>query len=168
VEVASLAVVNGLDPADDPVAPEDRQDVVAVLPLRGRDIHLQSVPKAPERLRPGAVVDEPVKGGEEGDAPRRHRAVGRVGMREQPASLQPDAKCAKALLRELPPGHRPGNALHLRVPALRELPHALPLPPADDGDLATVVEEHQHQRHLALAPPPVRLAAGGRVVLDLP
>ena len=43
------------------VADEQRQHVVAVLPLRLRHEHLQPVVEVPERLGAGAVGDEPVE-----------------------------------------------------------------------------------------------------------
>ena len=88
-------------------------------------------------------------------------------MREQPAALEPDAQRAEALLRQPPAGLAPRDALARGVPALGEIPHALPLPPADDGDLAAVVEEHSISA--IFRSPHQRCASRrvGRVVLDL-
>ena len=54
--------------ADDLVADEERQHVVAVLALRLRDEHLEPVAEVPQRLGAVAVVDEAVEGGEEDGA----------------------------------------------------------------------------------------------------
>ena len=59
--VSGLAVEARLDPTDDPVADEDRQHVVAVLPLRLRDEHLQPVAEPEQRLGAVAIVDQPVE-----------------------------------------------------------------------------------------------------------
>src|SRR3954469_12669811 len=61
LERAGLAVEARLGAPDDLVADEQRQDVVAVLALRLRDIHLQPVAEAPEGLRAVAVLDETVE-----------------------------------------------------------------------------------------------------------
>ena len=57
-----------LDASDDAVADEDGQDVVAVLALRLRHVHLEAVVEVEERLGAVAVVDQPVERGEERDA----------------------------------------------------------------------------------------------------
>src|SRR5438105_15866617 len=56
LEPPRLAVEARLDAADELVADEDRQDVVAVLALRRRHVHLEPVAEAEERLGAGAVV----------------------------------------------------------------------------------------------------------------
>ena len=99
LERALLPVEDRLDAADEPVAVEDGQDVVAVLPLRRRDVHLEPVVEVPERLGAGAVVDEPVERGEERRAGRDRRVLG-LRVRDQPAALEPHAERAEALLRE--------------------------------------------------------------------
>ena len=86
VEPAGLAVEDRLDPADEPVAVEDGEDVVAVLALRRRHVHLEPVEEVPERLGAGAVVDEPVEGREERDA-LGNRAVLGLRVRHEPAAL---------------------------------------------------------------------------------
>src|SRR5687768_18058993 len=68
LEDPRLLVEARLGPADDAVADEKRQDVVAVLALRLRHEHLEPVAKVPERFGAVAVVDEAVEGGEEDGA----------------------------------------------------------------------------------------------------
>ena len=46
---------------DDPVADEEREDVVPVLALCGRHVHLQAVAKVEERLRSIPVVNEAIE-----------------------------------------------------------------------------------------------------------
>ena len=86
LELPRLAVEARLDAADEAVAGEDRQDVVAVLALRLRHVHLEAVVEVEERLGPVAVVDEAVEGREERDA------VGnRVRRRSRDAPPSPSA-----------------------------------------------------------------------------
>ena len=66
--VAGLAVDPRLDPADQPVAEQDRQDVVAPASLLLRDVDLPDVVEAVERAQEVAVPDVRVERGEEGDA----------------------------------------------------------------------------------------------------
>src|SRR5207249_6359384 len=89
VEHAGLAVERRLDAADQPVAAQDRQHVVAVLALRLRHVHLEAVEEVPERLRPATVLDEAVEGGEERDPARGHRAVADVRVRDELTARQP-------------------------------------------------------------------------------
>src|SRR4051812_39736831 len=166
-ELARLPVVHRLDTADDTVAAQDRQHVVAVFALRLRDVHLQPVAEPPQRLGPVAVGDEPVERREEGDAVAERRVRG-LRVREPAAALlEPDTLRAEAPVvedaRRLAPAHR----LALGIPALGEVPHPLPAAAPDDGDLSARVQHAEHQPHLALAPPAVRLAAAGAVVVDL-
>ena len=127
---------------DDPVAAQDRQDVVAVLALRGRDVHLEPVEEAPERLRPVAVVDEPVERREEGRARGRHGLVVGIRMGEQLPALE---------LRRPASASRRSSISRLRLlPGIRSISGytrsarsqsaLLPLPP-DDRDLAACVQE---------------------------
>ena len=62
---------------------EDRQDVVAVLPLRLRHVHLEAVVEVEERLGAVAVVDQAVEGGEEAS---RGRGRGRRPRPDAPPS----------------------------------------------------------------------------------
>ncbi len=142
-----------LDAADDPVAVQDRDDVVAVLALRLRHVHLEPVVEAPEELGARAVVDQPVERREERDAVRRDGAVRRVGMHLELAALEPHAERAEAQLVDQRLGLLPRQLLRLRVPALGEVPDALVAAPADDGDLAAHVQHLEHQPDLARAPP---------------
>ena len=50
-----------LDPSDDPVAREQRQDVVPVLALRRGHVHLEPVAEVEQRLGPIAVVHEAIE-----------------------------------------------------------------------------------------------------------
>src|SRR6185503_6896959 len=61
----------------------------------------------------------------------------------------------------------PADPLRLGIPALREIPDALLAAAADDGDLAPCVQDPEHQPHLPLAPPAMRLAPRRRMILDL-
>src|SRR3954451_12661051 len=165
-ELARLPVVHRLDTADDASPAQDRQHVVAVFALRLRNVHLQPVAEPPQRLGPVAVGDEPVERREEGDAVAERRVHG-LRVCKPAALLQPDALRAEAPVvedaRRLAPAHRLG----VGVPALGEVPHALPAAPPDDGDLSARVQHAEHQSHLTLTPPAVRLAAAGAVVVDL-
>src|SRR5438034_5869128 len=95
-----LAVEGRIDSSDQPVTPEDRQHVVAVLPLRLWDIHLEAIEEAEQRLRAVAVVDEPVERREERRA-EWHPAVGRVRMGLPLPVHEPDPECAPPLLLEV-------------------------------------------------------------------
>ena len=63
--VPVLPVEERLDPAHQPVADEDREHVVAVLPLRLGNVHLEPVAKVEQRLSTVAIVDQAVERGEE-------------------------------------------------------------------------------------------------------
>ena len=66
-----------LDPADEAVAVQDRQDVVAPAPLRGGDVDLPDVVEAVEAAQEVAVPAQRVERRQERDARRRRRrAVG--------------------------------------------------------------------------------------------
>ena len=83
-----------LGAADDAVADQERQDVVAVLALRLRHVHLEAVVEVPERLGAVAVVDEPVERREQRRA-IGHRPVGRVGVGVPAASSSSRTPCAR-------------------------------------------------------------------------
>src|SRR5579859_555795 len=159
-------VEDRLDAPHEPVALEDREDVVAVLALRRRDVHLEPVEEIPEGLGPVAVVNQPVERRQERDAVGRRAVLG-VGMREEPASVEAHAERAKASFLVQAPRLRQRQRLGLGIPAVGEIPDALLAPPADDGDLAARREALEHQAHLPLAPPGVLLALVARRVLDL-
>src|SRR4051812_11292826 len=167
-QFACLPVVERLDTPDDVLAAENRQDVVPVLALRLRDVHLEAVEEVPEGKCAVPVVDQAVERRQEGDARSRYRAVGGVGVREEPSPAQLDAQRPEPLVLEPALRLRPRDSLGLRVPALGEVPETLPAPAPDDGNLAYGVQHAQHQPHLALAPPAVGLAARRPVILDLP
>jgi hypothetical protein len=80
---------------------------------------------------------------------------------------EPHAERAEPLLLEDRARLPPGDPLGLRVEALGEIPDTLLAAAADDGHLAARVQHLQHQAHLALAPPAVRLAPVRAVILDL-
>ena len=60
-----------LDPADEAIAEQERQDVVAPATLRGRDVDLPDVVEVVQRAQEVAVPDERVERREERDARRR-------------------------------------------------------------------------------------------------
>src|SRR5215510_3165577 len=124
LELARRPVEARLDTADDAVTGEDREDVVAELALRLRDVHLEPVVEAEQRLGPVAVVDEPVEGGEEGDAVR-HGIGAYLGMRLPAAFAEPHSESAEALRGEHSLGVAEGDLLDLRVPAFGEIPQPL-------------------------------------------
>src|SRR5262249_13635834 len=140
LQSALLAVEDGLDPADEPVAVEDGEDVVAVLPLCRGDVHLEPVVEVPERLGAGSVADEPVERREERGA-KRHGAVFGRGMNDEPAALELDSERAEALLRDQLLRPRPGDRLGLRIPPLGDVPDTLLAATANDGNLATRRED---------------------------
>ena len=74
---------------------EHRQDVVAVLPLRGRDVDLELVVEAEQLLRPPAVVDQPVERAEDRGA-RRERRIECLGVRVPRAAEALDHRRARA------------------------------------------------------------------------
>src|SRR5204862_5699996 len=98
-QYSGLPVEGRIDPPDQPVAPEDRQHVVAVLPLRLRDIHLEPVEELEERVRAVAVVDEAIERRQE-RRPQGHALVARVGMGAPFALLEADAERLPTLLFE--------------------------------------------------------------------
>src|SRR5436305_6695034 len=70
LERPCLAVETRLGPSDDPVADEQGQNVVAVLALRLRDVHLQPIVEFEERFRTVSVVHESVEWREKRDPVR--------------------------------------------------------------------------------------------------
>ena len=60
-QAAALAVQGRVDPADEPVAVEDGQDVVAVLAGRLGDVDLQAEAEAEQPLGPLAVDEQVVE-----------------------------------------------------------------------------------------------------------
>src|SRR2546423_1726234 len=55
-EHTGLPLEHGLDPPHEPVAAEDRQDVVPVLALRLRHVHLEAIAEVEQRLRSITVM----------------------------------------------------------------------------------------------------------------
>ena len=97
-ERVRLPVEDGLDAADEPVAAEDRQDVVAVLPLRRPGRTSRGGSRSPRAPRCGRGRGSSRSNGERnvtrsGIGP----SVG-FGMRDEPAALEPHAERAEALL----------------------------------------------------------------------
>ena len=80
-----------VDAADQSVAVQDREDVVAVLSFRNGDVDLDPVAEIPERLGAGTVVDQLVERRQQRGA-IRHRAVVRVRVDVPLAALEPDAQ----------------------------------------------------------------------------
>jgi len=50
-----------IDPADEAIAAQDWEDVVAVLPFCLRDVHLEAVVEPEQFFRPCSIVDETVE-----------------------------------------------------------------------------------------------------------
>ena len=164
-----LAVEDGLDPPDDPVAAQDRQDVVAVLALRLRHVHLEPVVEAPERLGAVAVVDEPVERGEERrarSAPARRR---RRGCASQPALARAGRPARGSAARRsalAPPASGTGSVSGYQRSARSQSRCRRRRPTTATSPRSA--SEHQHERHLRGCPTrrwSSRLA--GRVILDL-
>ena len=163
---ARLPVESRFRAADDRVADEERQDVVAELALRLRDEHLEPVVEVPQRLGAVAVIDEAVEGRQEHGAVG-HGTVDRVRVRLPLALDEPHALGAEAPLVADPLRHGHRNRLSLRPPARGEVPQALPAAAADDGDLAVMLEGQEHQPDHALAPPAVIPLFAFRTVLEV-
>src|SRR5262245_21955990 len=166
LELAGPPVEPRLDPADEPVADEDRQDVVAVLPLRLRHVHLEPVAEVEERFGAVAVVDQPVEGGEERHA-IRDGAVHCIRVRLPSIGSEVDTERAEALLGALALGVTQRNPLGLGVPTLAEIPQALSVAAAHDRHAPAAVEDLEHHGHVAVAPPAARLERPDGVVLEL-
>src|SRR4029450_5659034 len=112
---------------------------VAFFAFRPRAVHLEAVVEVEERLGPVTIVDEPVERGQERDAVR-DGVVGYVGMSLPTLLPEPDAERAEALLREGAIGVAQRDSLHVRVPALGQVPQPAAAGTSDDGDDATGVE----------------------------
>src|SRR5439155_4078599 len=97
LEYSRFAIEAWLDPPHELVARKDRQDVVAVLAFGRRDVHLEAVAEAEQRLRPVAIVDQSVERRQEGH-PVGDRLGADLGMRVPLALLEPDAEGAEPLL----------------------------------------------------------------------
>src|SRR5262245_18315127 len=95
LELVRRAVEARLDAAHDAVADENGEDVVAVLALRLRDVHLEPVAEVEERLGAIAVVDEPIERGQEGD-PVRNRVGTDFGMRLPSTRTEPHPESSEA------------------------------------------------------------------------
>ena len=109
-----------------------------------------------QRLGAAAIVDEPVEGGETGHS-LGHGLARDLRMRLPARLRQPHAERTKALLREQTVGLAHGHRLARRIPALGEVPQPLLSLPARDRDDAVGVENLEHERDLAAAPPAMRL-----------
>ena len=66
-----------LDPPDESVAEEHRQDVIAPPSFRRRDVHLPDIVEVVQRAQEGAIPDERIQWRQEGD----RRVAGRNGAR---------------------------------------------------------------------------------------
>src|SRR5215207_6583164 len=80
-ERPGLALDPRLDPTDEAVAPEQRQDVVAPAPLRGRDVDLPEIVEVPQAAQQVAIPHERVEWSEERHS-RDDRPVGAVPREE--------------------------------------------------------------------------------------
>ena len=142
------------------VAGEQRQDVVAVLALRLRDVHLEPVAKAPEGLRPVAVLDEAVERRQHRHAVR-DRLVGDVRVCMPLAALQPDAERAKRRRARARARPRATSASRSRARRARaEIPEPVRADAPGDPDLAAPRQDLHHQPQLPVAPPAVALGVG--------
>ena len=148
---------------DETVAFQDRQDVVAVLALRRRHVHLEPIAEAEQGLGPVAIVHEPVERRQHRD-PVGHGLVAHLGMRDPLAFLEPDAERTEALLGEATLRLAQGHRLGLGVPALAEVPEALLALTADDRHVTADAEDLQHQAGAARAPPAVPAVPAHRVL----
>ena len=99
LERLRLAVEARLRAADDLVADEEREHVVAVLALRLRHVHLEAVAEAPERLGAFAVVDQPVERREQRGAVGHGPSIASGCARHSPSTSSTPA-CGSALLAE--------------------------------------------------------------------
>src|SRR5438477_735659 len=162
-----LAVEHRLDAADEVVAAQDRQHVVAVLPLGFRHVHLEAVAEAEQR--PGAitVVDQAVERRQERDAPR-HRPVHGVWVGSPLTVLEPDAEGAPTLLAEQPLGLCDRRRLDRWEPALREVPEPVTAAPAHDRNLTAALEQLEHHADVAIAEPAAGLPGTHGAVDELP
>ena len=140
---------------------EDGENVVAVLALRLRHVHLEPVVEVAERLGPVAVVDEPVEGREERDTVG-NRGVVDLGMRPPPLArsrtpsarkrFAAKARSAVAQRELLDSGYQRSARSHSRAsPGVRR-------PPPRRG-----VEDLEHRRHV-----PVRPTSGASRRASLP
>src|SRR5215207_1387906 len=84
-ERPGLALDPRLDPTDEAVAPEQRQDVVAPAPLRGRDVDLPEIVEVPQAAQQVAIPHERVEWSEE-----RHSRDDRPLVKEQRRFLRQD------------------------------------------------------------------------------
>src|SRR6266542_4525398 len=80
---------------------------------------------------------------------------------------EPHTERAEPLLREQPVGLRERHCLRLRIPALRDIPEPLLATAPDDRDVASAVQDLQHQGDLSGAVPAMRLARPRRAILEL-
>ena len=95
----------GVAPADDAVAPEQRQGVVAELALRRRRVGLEAVGPAPEQLEAAPVPDDRVERARAGAPRRRARSATSAGSR-RPASTSRRRRCARSRAARAPPAAR--------------------------------------------------------------
>src|SRR5439155_15810120 len=153
LERASPAVKTRLGSADQMIAFEQRQDVVAELALRLRHVHLEPVVEAEQRFGSIAVVDEAVERGEERDA-IRDGAVSGLRMCLPAVAGPPYPHRSPQTVLEQPFRLTQRERLGLRIPALGEVPQPLATPAADDGDLAVDVKRLEHAAHVPAPVPP--------------
>ena len=111
-----------LDAADEPVAAEDRQHVVAVLALRLRHVHLEPVAEVEERLgarRGRGSAGRTARATSRGRRPARRRRPDAHATRRSRAARRGRGSAARASTRS---ASRSGTRLRLGVPALGEIP----------------------------------------------
>src|SRR6266550_5692756 len=165
-ELSRLAIEARLGAADEPVAGQERQDVVAVLALRRRDVHLQSVVEVEERLGAIAVVHEAVERRQQ-RRPVGHRRVARVRVGVPLPLLQADTEGPEALLGEDLLGVAQRHRFGLRIPAAGEVPEPLAVSAPHDRERPALVKYLQHHPYLAASEPPVVACPPAAAVLQL-
>jgi hypothetical protein len=139
-----MAVEDGLDPADQLGTPEDREDVVAVLALRLGHEHFEPVVEAEQRLRPVAVVDQPVERREQRH-PVGDVAVGRVGVRLPAVGRRAHAEGAEPAFSEPALGLPQRQRLGLWEPPVGEVPQSLSVRPPRHRHLTPQMKRREHQ-----------------------
>src|SRR6478672_2594491 len=166
LELACLAIEARLRATRQPVSDQEREDVVAVLAFRGRDVHLEPVPKAEERFGPSAIVDEAVERREQRDAVGDGR-VAHFRVRMPLALLEPDAERPKALLGQDPLSLAQRHRVCLGVPAIGQVPEPLSVPSTHYREGPAPVQHLQHHPDLTAAEPAVVASTPAGPVLEL-
>ena len=113
-ERARLALDPRLDPADEPIAEEDRQDVVAPATLRGRDVDLPDVVEVEQACAAGRGPRRTDRAAP-GRRPRRRRRRARARPRPRPRPRRPASAAPSASTKRSP--RTPSTATGTSVPS---------------------------------------------------